>query len=82
VDGNQFDPRTLALRVGDTVRVLHDDPTLGVPHDFVIDALGVDSGEMQKDDTFTYRFRKAGSFTFVCSYHEDDDMTGTVSVRP
>jgi plastocyanin len=78
---DRFDPNRLSLRVGDRVRVTYDDPT-GAPHDFVIEALKVDSGPMADGDTFAYRFTRTGTFTFVCSYHQRIGMTGTVTVRP
>jgi plastocyanin len=32
--------------------------------------------------TFTYRFLKAGTFDFICSYHDAGGMTGTITVKP
>jgi plastocyanin len=37
------------------------------------------SGKMKENDEFTYKFTKAGTFTYFCSYHED--MTGTIIVK-
>jgi plastocyanin len=62
--------------------VLVTDKDNVAPHTFTIDALHADSGGMSQGDTFRYRFLKTGTFTFVCSYHEDVGMKGTVTVKP
>jgi plastocyanin len=31
--------------------------------------------------TFSYRFTRAGTYSFVCSYHQASGMTGSVTVR-
>ena len=31
--------------------------------------------------THRYRFKKAGTYRYVCTIHEDDGMTGTIIVR-
>jgi len=80
VTGDRFSPSTLTLRVGDYVLVTDKDNV--APHTFTIDALNVDSGGMSQGDTYRYRFLKAGTFDFICSYHENVGMTGTVTVKP
>jgi plastocyanin len=36
---------------------------------------------MNPGQTQTLRFSKAGTFSFVCSYHQAEGMTGTLTVR-
>jgi plastocyanin len=73
--GNRFSPTALTLAVGDSVKVTNSDPD--VPHNFIVAGVG-SSPTLQSADTFTLRFDKAGSFEFVCSFH--DGMEGTVTV--
>ena len=77
LQGNTFSPTSLTLKVGDTVKVVDDDPI--TPHNFVVDGVG-GSQAMQKGDTFSLTFPTAGSYDFVCTYHADLGMTGTVTV--
>jgi plastocyanin len=80
VAGDRFSPSRLTLRVGDYVLVTDKDSF--APHTFTIEALHVDSGGMNQGDTFRYRFLKAGTFDFICTYHENVGMTGRVTVKP
>jgi plastocyanin len=77
VTGDRFSPSSLTLRSGDQVLVTNKDLAA---HTFTISGLGVDSGNMGQGDTFRYRFRAPGRYTFVCTYHESFGMTGTLNV--
>ena len=72
---DRFSPSTLSLKVGDSVRVSNMDSTA---HTFT--GSGFDSGNMDAGAVYTYRFAKAGTFAFVCSYHETVGMKGTITV--
>jgi plastocyanin len=62
--------------VGDSVRVTNTDVAA---HTFT--GQGFDSGNMPAGGApYSYRFTKAGTFDFVCSYHQAFGMTGTVTV--
>jgi plastocyanin len=78
VTGDMFSPKSVALKVGDSVLVTDKDAI--APHTFTISALGVDSGGMGQGDTFRYRFARAGTFTFMCTYHNSAGMNGTITV--
>lgn len=74
---NRWSSDALTIAVGDSVRVTDTDPD--APHNFVVAGVG-QSATMQEGDVFTLRFPKAGTFDFVCTFHEAQ-MTGTVTVR-
>jgi len=75
--GDRFSPSHVTLRVGDGVLVENSDST---DHTFTVSALGKDSGNMGPGATYRLTFTKAGSFAFVCSYHENLGMSGSVTV--
>jgi plastocyanin len=72
-----FAPSSLSIAVGDRVRVVNDDTT----HHTFTDAGVFDSGDLGQNASYTYRFTKAGTFDFVCSYHDAVGMNGSVTVR-
>jgi plastocyanin len=75
--GNRWSTGTLALKVGDSVKVT--DADTDVPHNFHVAGVG-QSGTMNGGDTFTLRFDKAGTFDFVCTFHQSQGMEGTITV--
>ena len=74
--GFRFSPSSLTIAVGDSVRV-HNAATEA--HTFTGSTF--DSGNMNSGAVKTFRFPKAGTFDFVCSYHQTSGMTGTLTVR-
>lgn len=68
-----FDPSTLTVRRGDTVRATNQDSTA---HTFTGSTW--DSGDLSKGESYSWRFTTAGSFDFVCTRHPS--MKGTVTV--
>ena len=75
--GFAFSPASLAIAVGDSVTVHNTDST----HHTFTDRPAFDSGDVAPGGTYTYRFAKAGTFDFVCSYHQGSGMRGTITVR-
>jgi plastocyanin len=72
-----FDPRTLTVKVGDTVTWTNDD---SIGHDVTGDGFeSGDRGGLQQGDTFQHTFDKAGSFDYVCQAHPG--MKGAVVVQ-
>jgi plastocyanin len=69
---------TLTLAAGDSVKVTDADPD--VPHNFVVSGVGR-SETMSSGDVFTLRFPTAGTFQFVCTFHQAQGMEGTITVR-
>jgi plastocyanin len=73
----RFSPSMLTLHRGDSVLVTNKDST---DHTFTIASMGKDSGDMGPGATYRLRFPNAGTFNFVCTYHESLGMKGTVKV--
>jgi plastocyanin len=71
----KFSPDSLEIKVGDTVVWTNSDDR---------DHTVVDSGNAFKSDnlkpgkTFSYKFEKAGKFSYTCTYHPR--MKGTITV--
>jgi plastocyanin len=76
--GNRWSVGTLTLAAGDSVKVTDADPD--VPHNFVVSGVGR-SETMSSGDVFTLRFPTAGTFQFVCTFHQAQGMEGTITVR-
>lgn len=82
--GPRFDPDEITIVVGDTIRFVavsgdhtatsgtgSDDPNSGDLFNAVID----------EGDDFRYVFNSAGTVDYYCIPHEDDGMTGRVTVN-
>lgn len=74
---DRFSPSHVTIAVGDLVRVVNDDSN----HHTFTDSGVFDSGDLGPGGSYTYRFTRAGTFDFVCSYHQTVGMTGSVTVR-
>jgi plastocyanin len=71
-----FSPRTIEIRVGDTVTWTNRD---GVAHTATAQNGSFDTGLLEEGESGSVRFRSAGTYRYVCTPHPD--MTGTVVVR-
>ena len=74
---NDYQPRTVRVKPGDTVRWTFTTPT----EHTVTDATGLEgwsSGLMNEGEEFSRFFRASGKFTYRCDVHEN--MVGTVAV--
>lgn len=71
-----FSPSSLSIKVGDSIRAVTDQGS----HTFT-SKTGPDSWDSAGASTFTWRFTVPGDYTFVCSYHENVGMTGTIKVQ-
>ncbi len=96
VSGNQFDPASKFVEVGDTVRWTYND-TPGIDHtvtnkegssetfesspDCPGSVLGGDDCLDQNGESFRYKFSNVGDFAYYCRIH-GDSMSGTIHVRP
>ena len=76
IDNFTFTPPELTVAVGTTVKwINHDDiPHLVVNKDKVFRSKALDT-----DDTFSYTFANAGTFTYFCSLHPQ--MVGKIIVK-
>jgi plastocyanin len=76
IDNFSFSPATVTVPAGSTVRwTNHDD----IPHTVVSDDKAFKSKALDTDDTFTYTFAQAGTYSYFCSLHPK--MVGKVVVR-
>ena len=76
IDNFTFGPGKLSVDKGALVTWTNQDD---IPHSIVLTALGMHSKALDTDNTFTYRFDKAGTFSYVCGLHPQ--MHGQVVVK-
>lgn len=74
--GTRFDPSTLTVGVGDTVRWFNDD---ALPHTVSASDGSWDSGNLAPGASHERSFDAAGSYPYLCRYHPG--MAGNVEVR-
>lgn len=85
VEGSSFKfvPNVLTVSQGDTVKIVFKN--VGGMHNFVIDALGVETNVIQggASETIQFQASKKGSFQYYCSVanHKAMGMTGTLVVK-
>jgi plastocyanin len=76
IDNFTFSPATLTVAKGSQVTwTNHDD----IPHSIVLGGIGVHSKALDTDNSFSFQFDKAGTFTYVCGLHPH--MHGQIVVR-
>lgn len=71
----QFQPSSVRVKVGDSVTWTNGDDR---DHNISAADKTFDSGNLKQSASYTYRFTKAGSFDYTCSYHPR--MRGSVQV--
>ncbi len=80
-----FNPNTLTVNKGDTVKVTLVNADPAQPHSFVINELNAKSGQVAAGQTKTYTFTasQAGEFQFYCDVpgHKEGGMVGTITVN-
>lgn len=77
VDNFTFVPPVMHVKAGSTITwTNHDD----IPHSVVCPALNVRSHPMDTNDSFSFTFTQAGTFTYMCGLHPF--MHGQVEVAP
>lgn len=74
--GSRFEPVTLTIHAGDTVRWFNDD---AIPHTVSATDGSWDSGNLAPGQAYERRFDVAGSYPYLCRYHPG--MTGTIEVQ-
>jgi plastocyanin len=74
--GMRFEPSTLTVRVGETVRWFNDD---ALPHTVSASDGSWDSGNLAPGSSFEYSFDAAGTYRYLCRYHPG--MVGTIEVQ-
>jgi len=71
-----FNPASATVKVGDTVQFVNDDP---YPHTVTGGDGSFDSGNLDEHASWSYTFKKAGTYTLTCTYHPN--MKGMLTVR-
>ena len=74
--GTRFEPSTLTIRAGDTVRWFNDD---ALPHTVSASDGSWDSGNLAPGASFEHRFEAAGTYPYLCRYHPG--MVGAIEVQ-
>jgi plastocyanin len=74
--GSRFEPSTLTIAVGETVRWFNDD---ALPHTVSATDGSWESGNLAPGQAFERRFDSAGSYPYLCRYHPG--MTGAIEVE-
>lgn len=77
IQNNFFSPRTLTINEGDTVTWLQR----GQNHDTVSTAGLWSSGILSAGETFSFTFDTAGTYSYYCTPHRSQGMTGTITVK-
>ena len=77
-DALKFAPISATAKVGDVIQWKNDGTAL---HNVVFDNQQVPSSDpMNQGDTFEVKFTQAGTYSYVCKFHEAQNMRGTVTV--
>jgi len=74
--GSRFEPSTLTIAPGETVRWFNDD---ALPHTASAGDDAWDSGNLAPGQAFERRFDTPGSYPYLCRYHPG--MVGTIEVE-
>jgi cytochrome c oxidase subunit II len=76
----KFVPDSATAKVGDVIQWKNEGTSL---HNVVFDNQQVPSSDpMNQGDTFEVKFTQAGTYTYVCKFHEIQNMRGTITVSP
>lgn len=73
---NAFRPASATVSVGDTVTWRNDG---AAPHE--VSSSAFSSGNVDPGKSYSWTATKAGTFAYVCRYHESQGMKGTLVVR-
>ena len=88
----KFTPVDVKISVGDTVRWINNgvlvhtvtfDPKQAIKAASVVLPVGVapfGSADLNEEDTYSHTFMAKGTYKYVCKYHEEMGMIGTVIV--
>ena len=77
ISGFAFVENDLTIHVGDTVTWVNHD---SASHSVVADDGSFKSGTLSNNDSFSFTFPSAGTYTYHCGFHSY--MTGTIIVQP
>jgi plastocyanin len=71
-----FDPASITITKGTTLTWTNKE---SITHSVTSDSLIFNSGDMSKDQTFSYTFNTIGTYPYRCIYH--NNMKGKVIVQ-
>lgn len=77
MNGSAFQPESVSIAEGQTVQFLNDDD---LPHTVTATDKAFDSGNIDAHKSWSYTFKKAGTYVYGCTYHAW--MHGTIKVQP
>lgn len=81
----KFNPDSMTVNKGDTVRVVFTNTDESMPHDWVIDEFNARTKQLQPGQSETIEFvaDQSGEFEFYCSVgnHRAQGMVGTLTVN-
>ena len=92
--GHTFSPREITIRSGETVtwkntskdvHTVTADPARASKKEHIslpVGAKPFHSGEIAPGKTWSMSFSIPGTYRYVCSFHEDHGMMGTIIVKP
>ena len=73
IQNNAFNPSSLQISVGDTVKLINLDPIQHEPK-----GNAFDSGPLNQNGVFEYTFNQTGTYNYTCAIHPS--MQGTITV--
>ena len=75
MNGSTFSPESVTITEGQSVQFINDDD---LAHTVTATDKSFDSGNIDTHKSWTYTFKKAGTYVYGCNYHSW--MHGTVKV--
>lgn len=84
MEGWEFNPSSLTVKVNDTVVWVNDDDTrhkLSFEDKSLNGPTRENAHKFNVGDEFSFKFTKAGKFKYTCTAHEGQDMVGVVVVE-
>ena len=77
--GYRFSPATVRIRRCDSVKAVYADTT-GTPHTWQGKTWSSGNMTSTSNSAYSYQFTSTGTFNFVCAYHQQLGMVGSVTV--
>ena len=75
IKGFAFNPAATTVKVGQKVTWTNED---SATHNVVADDGSFKSGDLNQGDTFSFTPKKAGTYSYVCTFHAQMKATLTV----
>src|SRR5438270_548243 len=75
-----YKPNTIRIHVGQKVKWVN--ATSSCHHTTTSNKKGWNSGDLGPGGSFARTFKKTGTFTYHCTYHQYYGMTGKIVVKP